>query len=272
MTASLSARLDAAVRALPQAYPGPGGAVAVLRESEVLLRHAWGFANAERRIPFTPRSLFRVCSITKQFTCGLALDLCPDPAVLDAAVRAALPGLPGAAPSALHLMHNQSGLRDTWALAMLMGAPAEGAFGDRDTRRLFEATRSLQFAPGTRYSYANGNFRLLSDLLEARTGRSFAELLRERILQPAGMEAALVAADTRALPDGTEGYEGTQATGFRPAANRIFWTGDAGLAMSLDDLVAWERHIDATRDDGASLYRRLSEPVVFADGAPSPKP
>ena len=139
----------------------------------------------------------------------------------------------------------------------------------QETERLFGAMRSLQFAPGTRYSYANGNFRLLSDALERRSGRSFAELLRERVFALAGMDTAFVAADTRALSDGTEGYEGTQATGFRPAVNRILWTGDAGLGMSLDDLVAWERHIDRRRTDDGSLYRRLSAPVAFADGAPS---
>ena len=84
------------------------------------------------------------------------------------------------------------------------------------------------------------------------------------------MAAALLAADTRAMPDGTEGYEGTPTAGFRAAENRILWTGDAGLGASLDDMIAWERHIDATRDDAGSLYRRLSAPVHFADGRPAP--
>ena len=65
MTADIATRLDRLATRLPLAYPGPGGAIAVLRRGEVLLRHAWGYANAERRIAFTPRSLFRVCSITK---------------------------------------------------------------------------------------------------------------------------------------------------------------------------------------------------------------
>ena len=74
-TAEFSSRLDHTIEALPLRYSGPGGAVAVLREGEVLVRHAWGWANAERRIPFTPQSLFRMCSITKQFACALVDDL-----------------------------------------------------------------------------------------------------------------------------------------------------------------------------------------------------
>jgi D-aminopeptidase len=266
MTISLSARLDRAVDALPRNYPGPGGAVAVLRNGEVLVRHAWGWANAERRIAFTPRTLFRMCSITKQFTCAVVLDAFPNPSVLDSDVRARLPALQQAAPGALHLCHNQSGLRDYWAVAMLHGSPAEAPFGEVEAGRVIGVTRTLQFVPGTRYSYANQNFRILADIVQERSGRSFAELLRDRVFDRAGMESAFLAADTRALPDGTEGYEGTPSSGFRVADNRILWTGDAGLGASLDDMIAWERYIDATRDDAQGLYSRLAAPVCFADG------
>jgi D-aminopeptidase len=262
-----STRLDRTVEALPRAYAGPGGAVAVLRDGEVLVRHAWGWANAERRISFTPRTLFRMCSITKQFTCAVMLDSFPDPSALDEDVRARLPLLQQPAPGALHLCHNQSGLRDYWAVAMLHGSPPEAPFGDSEARRVINGTKTLHFTPGTRSSYVNQNFRLLSDIVQERTGRSFAELLRERVFDRAGMASALLAADTRAMPDGTEGYEGTPASGFRAAENRIVWTGDAGLGASLDDMIAWERHVDATRDNPAALYSRLSSPVTFADGA-----
>jgi D-aminopeptidase len=269
MAASLTTRLDRIVEALPRTYPGPGGAIAALRDGEVLVRHAWGWANAERRIPFTPRSLFRMCSITKQFTCAVVLDAFPDPSVLDGDVRARLKRLEQPAPSALHLCHNQSGLRDYWAVAMLHGSPAEAPFGDAEAARVIAGTRTLHFAPGTRHSYVNQNFRLLCDIAQDRTGRGFAELLRTGVFERAGMATALLAADTRAMPDGTEGYEGTSTGGFRAAENRILWTGDAGLGASLDDMIAWERHIDATRDDAGSLYRRLSAPVSFADGTPA---
>src|SRR5262249_27319011 len=254
---------------LPRTYGGPGGAVAAPRAGEVLLRHAWGWANAERRIAFTPKTLFRMCSVTKQFTCALGLDAFPDLSVLDGRVRARLPQLEGTAPGALHLCHNQSGLRDYWAVAMLHGSPAEAPFGESEAARVIAASRTLQFQPGARYSYANQNFRILSDILQERTGRSFAELLHSRIFARVGMGDAFLAADTRALPDGTEGYEGTAAGGVRAAEERILGTGDAGWGASLDDMIAWERHIDATREDANALYSRLSAPVSFADGNPA---
>jgi D-aminopeptidase len=54
--------------------------------------------------------------------------------------------------------------------------------------------------------------------------------------------------------------------GFLPAVNSIWWEGDAGISASLDDMLAWEQHIDATRQDPAGLYNRLSRPPQFADG------
>ena len=263
---TLATRLDTLLQSLPRTYQGPGGAIAILQEGKIIARHAWGFANMERRIPFTPATLHRMCSVTKQFTCAVLLDAFPDPSVLDGDVRARLPHLQQPAPTARHLAHNQSGLRDYWAVAMLHGAPPESEFGDTEAAQLISGTRTLQFEPGTRYSYVNQNFRLLSDIVQERTGRTFAELLRARVFDCVGMRSAILAADTRAMPDGTDGYEGSQTTGFRSAPNRIHWTGDAGLGASLDDMIAWEQHIDSTRDDPEALYSRLSVPVTFGDG------
>ncbi|MBL8265663.1 D-aminopeptidase [Steroidobacter sp.] len=266
---SSSARLEATVREIPRMFPGPGGALAVLKDGREIASSTWGYANVERRIPFTAQTLFRICSFTKQFTCSLLLDRFADVSVLDADVRSHLPKLPELAPTALNLCHNQSGLRDYWAVAMLQGPQPESVFGELEARRLIAATRSLHFAPGTRYSYSNQNFRILCDILENRTGRSFAELLRTQIFDRVGMPGALLAADTQSMPDGTVGYEGSASGGFRPAENRIFWTGDAGMGATLEDMIAWESHIDQTRDDPESLYRRLSAPVTFADGQPA---
>jgi D-aminopeptidase len=269
MTNTRASELEHALHALPLAYPGPGGAVAVLRDGEVLARHAWGWANAEQRIAFTPQTLFRICSISKQFTCSLVLDAFADPSVLDGDVRGRLPGLRETAPGALQLCHNQSGLRDYWAVAMLCGSPVEARFGEAEAQDIIARTRSLHFAPGTRYSYVNQNFRMLSDILQERSGRSYGELLRERIFDRVGMEHALLAADTSSMLDGATGYEGNNESGFRAAENRIIWTGDAGIGASLDDMIAWERWIDADRDDPGALYNRLSVPVSFADGQPA---
>ena len=119
---------DGVLADLPLAYPGPGGGIAVLRDGQVIARQTWGFADLANRLPFTPRTLFRVCSISKQFTCAAVLAANPDLSALDPHIRAALPKLGERTPAAWHLAQNQSGLRDYWATAMLCGSPVEGVF------------------------------------------------------------------------------------------------------------------------------------------------
>jgi D-aminopeptidase len=270
MTSQSFSRLDQALDTLPERYAGPGGAVAVLRDGQVLAQRAWGWADPQARIPFTAQTLSLVCSITKQFTCALLLDQFPDPTVLDADVRRRLPLLGEAAPRTLDLCHNQSGMRDYWALAMLCGAPVEGMFRLSDADHLIARIASLHFAPGTSYSYVNQNFRILSEIIQERTGQDFAALLRGRILDRAGMPTARLNPDTSQVHGGTVGHEGTVASGFRPAVNRIHWTGDAGLAASLDDMIAWEKSIDAVRGDPDARYNRQAAPQTFRNGALAP--
>lgn len=265
----MTTELHRVIDSLPRHFKGPGGAVAVVRNGVVVARQAWGYADLARHVPFSPATLFPICSITKQFTCATLLDQVGDPSTLDAALKARLPFLRETAPGILHLCHNQSGLRDYWALTVLCGAVPEGPFRPDDARTLIGRSRSLHFPAGTHYSYSNGNFRLLSDLAEDHAGRPFDEILTARILEPAGMATARLNPETGDIAGGAIGYEGNEAFGFIPAVNHIHWTGDAGLVASLDDMIAWERFIDRTHDDPQSLYRRLAARPAFADGRPA---
>ncbi|OCP00483.1 MULTISPECIES: D-aminopeptidase [unclassified Ensifer] len=269
MNTSTFAALERALAALPQDYPGPGGVAGVVKDGEVVMQRAWGYADLTARKPMTAATRMPICSITKQLTCAVLLDAVGEPAKLDHALDAYLPLLVGKRPTVAHLCHNQSGLRDYWALTVLQGAKHDGVFRREDARPLLSRARSTHFKPGTRYSYSNGNFRILADLIEEHTGRSMAELYQRTVFDPAGMQTAALTPDTSLPPDGIAGYEGNETSGYFEAVNRIYWAGDAGVSASLDDMLAWECFIDRTREDADGLYRRLSAPQTYADGRPA---
>ncbi len=180
-----------------------------------------------------------------------------------------MPNFEGPLPRVRDLCNNQSGLRDYWALTILHGGRAEQTFTKEDAASVFARMRSGHFPPGSAYSYSNGNFRILADLLEETASEPLEELYARHIWQPAGMAGAVLSADTRNPVDGVVGYEGIDATGYLPAQNGIYWRGDAGISASLDDMIAYERWIDATRDDPESLYQRIAVPQTFRDGNPA---
>lgn len=267
-TSDLSA-LERAIATLPQHYPGPGGVAGVVKDGEVVFRHSWGYADLTARKPMTAATRIPICSITKQLTCAVLLDAVGDPEKLDRALDAYLPLLEGKRPTVAHLCHNQSGLRDYWALTVLHGARHDGVFRREDARPLLSQARSTHFEPGTRYSYSNGNFRILADLIEEHTGRSMAELYQRSVFDPAAMQTAALTPDTSLPPDGIVGYEGNETVGYFEAVNRIYWAGDAGISVSLGDMLAWECFIDRTREDADGMYRRLAAPQTYADGRPA---
>ncbi|EGX95206.1 Beta-lactamase-type transpeptidase fold domain containing protein [Cordyceps militaris CM01] len=267
---------------LPAKYRGPGGAVAVVQDGQLVGQKVWGFADLQEGVPMTSDTVIPICSISKQMTCGLLTDLQlrPTPAMaarsapaaqqLADAVAAVLPLVRDTGLTLDLLCNNQSGLRDYWALTVLWGARPETPFSiERHGPQMLQRLGALHFAPGTQYSYANTNFYVIARAVEAVTGQPLAELLRERIFAPAGMKTAFLCADTATHPGPCVGHEGNEKDGFYPGDNRIEWAGDAGIVASLTDMVAYEQFVDAHRDDAESWYGRNSTRQQFRDGAPS---
>lgn len=259
-------QLQAELDMVPVQFQGPGGVVGVVSEGRIIACRIWGFSNLDTQRQMTAGTRLPICSISKQFTCAAMLAACGPPERLDARLAAHLPNFEGPLPRVRDLCNNQSGLRDYWALTVLHGAKAEQTFSRADAVSVLAPTRTGHFAPGTRYSYSNGNFRLIADLTEEVSGETLETLYARHVWQPAGMAGVTLTADTRQPEDGVIGYEGNDDTGYLPAENGIYWRGDAGISASLDDMLAYECWIDATRGDPGSLYQQIAEPQSFRDG------
>lgn len=270
--------------AVPGRFRGPGGAVAVLKDGELVGKQLWGYADLHRRTLMTADTVLPICSITKQMLCGLLTDLerNPTPAMAarsegaskqlsDELAKVLKPKLAQSDNLSLRLLcNNQSGIRDYWALTVLWGTKPEGKFSIVDHGpQMLDKMQSLHFEPGTEYSYANTNFFIVARVIETVTGQSLAELLEQRIFTPAGMKTTKLCADTFTHPGPGIGYEGNEDFGFYPGENRIEWAGDAGIVASLDDMIAYEQFVDRSRDDPNSWYHSNSQQQKFADGTPA---
>lgn len=281
---TFSDSISAILEEVPALYRGPGGAIAVLKDGELVGQQVWGFADLEQRIQMTADTILPICSISKQMVCGLLKDLERNPA---AAMKAR--GIEPAQqlsdelsqmlnPKLLqdtgltihHLANMQSGLRDYWALTVLWGAKPEGHFSVADHGPLvMERIKSFHFQPGTEFSYSNTNFFVLARVIERVAQQPLAELFAERIFKPIGMKTARLCAHTAEHPPPCVGYEGDETQGFYPAVNCIEWAGDAGIVASLADMTAYERFLDSSRNDPQSWYQSTSEQQHFKDGAPA---
>ena len=138
-----------------------------------------------------------------------------------------------------------------------------------DAPQALDRIKSYHFASGTEYSYSNVNFHVLGRILENVSGISLAQLLAQRLFVPAGMNTASLCPNTNGLPLPIVGYEGNDKVGYFAATNRIEWAGDAGIAASLEDMIAYEMYLDRSLSDSDSLYAITSKQQEFRDGTPA---
>jgi CubicO group peptidase (beta-lactamase class C family) len=80
-------------------------------------------------------------------------------------------------------------------------------FRDIDDYRTIVDDDSLRFEPGTRWAYSNTGFLLLGAIIEAVTGESYYDYVREKIYQPAGMSNTDAYASDEVVPNLAIGYD-----------------------------------------------------------------
>ncbi len=186
---STAERMDALVSKYHE-YGLFNGVVLVAENGEPVYEEAVGYAVMEFDVPNATDTRFRIGSVTKQFTAALVLQLVEEGTIdLDATISEYLPEYPPG-PGEQVTIHQL--LAHTSGIPSYTGFPEMEEFKrdpfDPDS---FIATfwdRELEFEPGSRWSYNNSGYYLLGVILERVTGKPYARLLEERILDPLGLD------------------------------------------------------------------------------------
>jgi serine beta-lactamase-like protein LACTB, mitochondrial len=148
---------------------------------------AWGFADLENFVPATPKTVFRLGSISKPFTAVAAMKLWESGRLdLDAEVQRYLPVFP----------------RKTWAVTeRLLLCHQAGIRHYNYNANEFDSTRHyddvaaalsifgmdpLEFEPGTRTLYSTYGFNLAGAVVQSVAGQPYSEFVRQAILEPSG--------------------------------------------------------------------------------------
>ncbi|WP_214410064.1 serine hydrolase domain-containing protein [Sphaerisporangium fuscum] len=155
--------------------------------------------------PVPDGARFRIGSVTKVFTATVVLQLVAEKKVdLEGTVQEYLPGLlPAAFPPVTvgQLLDHTSGLPaptfpddDKWILDHRYDkwTPEQWMAG--------VAKNPMEFTPGTKQHYLNTNYILLGMLIEKITGRSYEDVVRERVVRPLGLKHTTLPGDGIRIP------------------------------------------------------------------------
>lgn len=254
-----------AVDSLFAAYTGsvPGASVAVVRDGQVIIRHAYGMADLDRRTAATLETDYRLASVSKQFTAMVVMMLANDGKLrYDQPIRDFLPELPAAAHAVTvrHLLNHTSGL---WDYEALIPEARTTQLDANDVLALVASQDALHFPAGTASRYSNSGYVLLGMIAARVSEMPFPALLRTRIFAPLGMSATVAHVEGRdTVPQRAYGYSprgGAFAQTDQSVTSATL--GDGGIYSNVDDLVRWDQAwTGETLVDRASLTMATTPP------------
>ncbi|HBB86177.1 MAG TPA: hypothetical protein DC047_01010 [Blastocatellia bacterium] len=172
-------RLDEFIARHMKETGAPGMTLALADRNGLLRASQYGFADLKAKIKVQPETLFEIGSISKSFVAIAILQLADEGKLdLNKPVKDYLPWLKvdsSYAPfTTHHLLSHTAGLS---------GVPL--------LLRVAATTLRVGFEPGSKWLYSNIGYVLLGFLLESTEKRSFAEIMRRRLLDPLGMNTSV---------------------------------------------------------------------------------
>ena len=207
------------------------GAALVARDGEVLFADAYGQADRERGIPNTLETRFRIGSMNKMFTAVATLQLAEQGKLaLDDPVGKHLRGYPNAdvatKVTVRHLLTHTGGTGDIFGPEFDRNRLTLRDHGDYV--KLY-GSRGPRFEPGSRFEYSNYGFVLLGAIVEAASGSSYYDYVRENIFRPAGMRSTDSLPESEEVPNRSIGYMRPYfGSGWRqPNTDTLPWRGTA---------------------------------------------
>jgi len=206
------------LRAVVSDGRAPGIAAAVAVGGQIVWSEGFGYSDLEDKVPASATTLFGIGSISKTLTMAGALSLVDDGLLdLDAPLEAYLPDFPhkGKGITLRRLAAHQSGLTDEFATSHRQTS--------RHFRTLEEAYREViarevvSYEPGTKVLYGTGLYTIIGRATEVVAKQSFADLMRERVFQRAGLTTVVPNDRTKKIPARTGFYVERAGGGFEKA-------------------------------------------------------
>lgn len=242
----------------------PGVAVAVSVDGKLVYNKAFGLANLEYNVPNTTATIFEAGSVSKQFVAAGVLMLAKEGRLsLGDDVRKYVPELPvyEAAITIDMLLSHTSGLKDWGAIYSLTGWPRTTRVYTQELGYdIIFRQKSLNFFPGSQYSYSNSNYMMLTLIVERVSGLSLAQFTAQRFFGPMGMSQTSWRDNHRAIVAG-------RATAYEKSEGKYLLNmpfedlhGPGGLLTTTHDLLIWNRLLESEEMFGSEYaINRVAE-------------
>jgi CubicO group peptidase (beta-lactamase class C family) len=248
----------------------PGAALLVMKDGKPLVRKAYGMADLELGVEMRPDHVFRIGSMTKQFTAVAILMLMEKGQLaLDDPLTKFLPDYPmqGRTVTVEHLLTHTSGIQSYTNLPEWPPLQRK----DMTVAEIIALSKDkpFEFEPGERWNYNNSGYILLGAIIEKVSGMKYEAFLQKHIFDPLGLKNTFYGSATRIIP--------RRITGYASGANNSFLNAEylsmtqpyaaGSLLSTVDDLASWNEALLAGKLIKRESLEKAWTPYKLKDGS-----
>ncbi len=249
-----------------------GVSVAVARKGRIVLAKGYGFADLENDVPATAETVFRIGSITKQFTAAAIMRLMEQGKLsLDDTLQHFLPNVPtqGNRVTVRHLLNHTSGIRSYTSLGPKWQRVVRLDLAPDSLVTLF-ADEPFDFKPGDAYRYNNSGYFLLGMIIEKLSGKRYGQFLQDEFFTPLGLKSTVYCDQAPLIKRRAQGYTPRPGAPFVNAEPLSMTQPYAAgsLCSTVTDLVAWTLALSSGKVVSPASYALMTTPGTLNDGKP----
>ena len=220
----------------------PSASVIIIKDGDIKVAKSYGYADIENKLLATPTTNYRIASVSKQFT-AMAIMILVNQGRLsyETKLTEIFPNFPkyGEDITIRHLLTHRSGLVRYHRFI------AEGRTEqmlDKDVLAGLLKTDSTYFRPNTKYAYSNTGYAVLAQIIEKKSGVSFADFMKKEIFLPLEMTNSTILEIGKHIENRAFGYivKDTSITAKDQSMTSAI-QGDGGVYSSVLDYYKWDQ-------------------------------
>ena len=222
-----------------------GATALVARKGQIIYKKAFGMANLEYNIPVQVDNIFRIGSITKQFTAVAILQLMEQGKLnLQDDITKFIPDYPthGHKITIEHLLTHTSGIQNYTGMKDF----EERMSLDLNPIEFINHFKNqpMEFAPGTKWNYNNSGYFLLDYIIELISGKTYPKYVEDNFFKPLGMAKSLYDSDLKIIKNRTSAYD-KDSTGVvnTPHLSMTQPYSAGSIQSTVEDLFKWHQAI-----------------------------
>ena len=250
---------------------GPGAAVLVAKKGKIIYQKAIGKADLELDVPLRPDHVFRIGSVTKQFTAAAILRLAEEGKLtLNDELTKFIPDYPtlGKRITVEQLLNHTSGIKSYTNMEAWDAQTRRKDFTPTELVDYFKS-QPMEFEPGTDWNYNNSGYILLGFIIEKVSGKTYAEYIDEQFFKPLGMKNSYYGDVQPIIKNRADGYSQGGPNGAYTHAEYLSMTqpyAAGSLLSTVEDLFTWTKAVHSGKVLKPESLKKAFTPYMLPNG------